>query len=59
MKLMVPESYDQYLSAEYGEWRVPDSKWREKNLTIVPAEWKLLPKLGKRVNKEEILGLSK
>ena len=59
MKLMVPENYDQYLSAEYGEWRVPDSMWREKNLTIVPAEWKLLPELGKRVDKEEILGLPK
>ena len=59
IKLQVPENYDQYLTAAYGEWRMPDPTWRERNLVSVPVAWKHLPKLGKRITKEEVLGLSR
>lgn len=53
-EVSVPENTDEYLTASYGNWRVPDSTWREKNLTKVSSTWIKKQSDGIRVKRDEI-----
>jgi len=52
--VLVPENYDEYLTAAYGTWRTPDSQWREKNLTTTPVDWVHKPSPGIRISIDDI-----
>lgn len=45
----MPANYDEYLTSSYGNWRVPDTKWRENNLSVVNPGRTLMPFMGERV----------
>jgi len=54
--VMVPENYDEFLTMAYGNWRVPDSKWRDNNVRSSDRKVRVvLPKFGKRVSVERVM----